>query len=327
MIGKLGFVAALFAMSAAPQPALRYALLGAAPGPMGSFDYVSVDAPSGRIYVGRSFGVEVLSKGRFTTLIKREGVAAVLPIGDRMMLSTNGDQNSATLFDRFTGKVAADLPTGTEPDGAAFDSASGLAFVMNGGSEDVTLIDVARRKAVGRIAVGGAPEGGVADGRGQFFLNIEDRNEIAVISIAKRMPVRRYALAGCIEPTGIAYDAEAGLLISACHNGVAKLVDATTGHDRGTIAIGKGADGSLFDPKRRIGFVPCIDGTLTVYRLDGAGKVTGVQHLKTRDGARTAAYDSRHDRLYAARAAVERDAHGRYLRAVRDFEILTIGPR
>lgn len=327
MIGKLGLAAALFATSAAPQPALRYAVLGATPGPVGSFDYVSVDAPSGRVYVGRSFGVEVLSKGRFTTLLERKGVAAVLPIGDRLMLSTNGGENSATLFDRFTGKVTADIPTGTEPDGAAFDGKSGLAFVMNGGSEDVTLIDVARAKAVGRIAVGGAPEGGVADGAGRFFLNIEDRNEIAVISIAKRMLVRRYALAGCIEPTGIAYDAKAGLLISACHNGVAKLVDAATGRDRGTIRIGKGADGSLFDARRRIGFVPCIDGSLTVYRLDATGKVTGVQHLKTRDGARTAAYDSRRDRLYAARATVERDAKGRYLRAVRDFEIVTIGPR
>lgn len=109
---------------------MRYRVIGATPGPEGSFDYVSVDAPTGRVYVGRSFGVEVLINGRFTTLVRRKGAASVLPIGDRLMLSTNGDQNSATLFDRVTGKVTADIPTGAEPDGAAFDRASSLAFVM-----------------------------------------------------------------------------------------------------------------------------------------------------------------------------------------------------
>lgn len=330
MIGKFGLLATLLVASppSAPNgPALHYAVLGSVAGPNGSFDYVSVDPPSGRVYVGRAFGVQVMEQGRLTTLLRRKGVASVLPIGTRLMLSTNGDENSATLFDRFTGKVIADMPTGAEPDGAAFDARTGTAFVMNGGSGDITLIDVARHDVVGRIAVGGAPEGGVSDGRGHFFLNLEDRNEIAVIAIAARKLVRRYALPGCLEPTGIAYDARSGVLVSACHNGIAKIIDAATGRDRGTIPIGKGADGSIFDARRRLGFVPCIDGTLSVYRLDARGKVSAIQHLVTRDGARTAAYDGGRDRLYLASATVERDAKGQYLRAQKDFRIVTVGMR
>jgi len=324
MNARSGLAAALlFATAAAPVP--RYAILGAMRGLDGSFDYVSVDSPTGDVYVGRDFGVQVLRGGRFTTLLRRKGVASVLPIGERLMLSTNGDGNSATLFDRLTGRAIADIPTGNEPDGAAYDPGTGLAFVMNGGSDDVTMIDVARRKAVGRIAAGGGPEGAVADGRGHLFLNIEDHNAIAVIAIAARKVVRQYPLRGCIEPTGIAYDETSGLLISACHNGVAKLTEAKTGRDRGSIPIGQGADGSIFDPTRRLGFIPCIDGTLTVYRLAPDGRAFVLQRLKTRDGARTAGYDSARDRLYLAAARVERDAKGNYVRARTDFRILTVG--
>lgn len=327
MIAKLGLAAALLIATTAATAPAPYAVLATASGPDGSFDYVSVDPPSGRVYVGRDFGVQVLDDGRFATLLRRKGVASVLPIGQRLMLSTDGDENSATLFDRFTGKVIADMPTGKEPDGATYDAGSGLAFVMNGGSDDVTVIDVAQRKPIGRIAAGGGPEGAVADGRGHLFLNIEDHNAIAVIAVAARKVIRRYPLRGCIEPTGIAYDATSGLLISACHNGVAKLIEAGTGRDRGSIPIGKGADGSIFDPVRRLGFIPCIDGTLTVFRLDPNGKASVVQHLTTRDGARTAAYDTRRDRLYLASARVERDAKDAYLRARTDFRVLTVGRR
>lgn len=327
MIAKLGLAAALLAVTAAARAPAPYSLLGTASGPDGSFDYMSVDPPSGRVYVGREFGVQVLGNGRFTTLLHRKGVASVLPIGQRLMLSTDGDEDSATLFDRFSGKVAADIPTGKEPDGATYDAGSGLAFVMNGGSDDVTVVNVANRKAVGRIAAGGGPEGAVADGRGRLFLHIEDHNAIAVIAVAARKVVRRYRLRGCVEPTGIAYDAKSRLLISACHNGVAKLTEAATGRDRGSIPIGKGADGSIFDPVRRLGFIPCIDGTLTVFRLDQNGDATVLQRLKTRDGARTAAYDTRRDRLYLASAHVERDAQGAYVRARTDFRVLTVGRR
>ena len=80
------------------------------------------------------------------------------------MLSTNGDSNTATLFDRHTGKVRASIPTGKEPDGAQYDEHSGLAFVMNGESEDVTVIDVKKAAAVATVPVGGVPEAAVSDG-------------------------------------------------------------------------------------------------------------------------------------------------------------------
>lgn len=309
-----------------PTTPLSYQVGASTPGQEGSFDYVSVEQPSGRVFIGRSFGVEVMEGESMTTVLERKTVASVLQIGPQLLLTTNRGMDSATLMDRASGRVLADVPTGKSPDGAAYDTASGLAFVMNGGSKDITVIDVKTQRAVGRIGLGVTPEAGVVDGAGRLFVNLEETNEVAVIDIAARRITTRYALAGCDAPTGLARDPVSGVLAAACRNGVLKFIDSRDGHDRGQLEIGKGADTSIFDTQRRLGFVPCLDGTLTVYRLDDTGRVTSTQQLATRAGARTAAYDSTRDRLYIAVADVERDSAGKYLRARQNFQVLTVTP-
>jgi len=323
----LTLLALCFAAAQATPPAsvLAYRVQGATTSIEGSFDYVSAEQASGRVFVGRSFGVEVLDGDRMTTILERKVVASVLLIGPRLLLTTNRGMNSATIMDRLDGGVLADIPTGQSPDGAVYDEASGRAFVMNGGSKDITVIDIATQRAVARIALDATPEAAVVDGAGRLFVNLEEKNEIAVIDIATQRITVRYALAGCQEPTGLALDRVSGILAAACRNGVLKFIDSRDGQDRGQLEIGKGADTSIFDVDRRVGFVPCLDGTLSIYRLDDGGRVTATQRLKTRVGARTAAYDSRRDRLYVAVADVERDPAGKYLRARQNFQVLMIG--
>jgi YVTN family beta-propeller protein len=319
------------ACSAAPRPAdPPYAVQDIIAGPDGGYDYISIDPRTGRVFVGRDFGVMMFdpATGKTATLLARNGVAAVLPIaGTRLMLSTNGPSNTATLFNRDTGVVTADIATGDDPDGAYHDPASGLAFVMNGGSGDVSVIDIASARKRATIVIGGTPEGAVGDGKGRLFVNVEDANQIAVIDIATRRIVARYPLPSCEEPTGIAYDPASDTLISACRNAVAKLIDAATGKDRGTLPIGARADGSLFDPASRTGFIPALDGTLTVYRLDAGGAAKVTETVGTRKGARTAAYDSVRGRLYLPFATVERDAAGNYLGASKQFGIVSVSAR
>ncbi len=297
--------------------------------PEGSYDYASIDVEARQLFIGRQYGVIAvdLTTNAVRTLIKRDDVASVLLIpGTNLMLTTNNGADTATLLNRRTGQSVAEIKTGKGPDGAFYDANSGLAFVMNGDSEDITLIDIKAGKAIGTIAAGGAPEAGASDGKGRVYINIEDRNEVLVIDVASRKPVARYPLPGCNEPTGLTYDAATGLLIPVCHNRIAKLIDAVTGADKGSISIGAGADGSLFDPKTRIGYIPCIDGTLTIYRLDEAGKATVLQTVATSDGARTAALDPVTGRLYLPAATVERDEKGEYLRADKNFSVVVVGP-
>jgi len=159
--------AAALALSGAALHAepLAYQVLGSTPSQAGSFDYVSVEQPSGRVFIGRSFGVETMAGGRMTMVLTRKVVAPVLQIGSNLLLTTNRGMNTATLLNRSNARALADLPTGTSPDGTVYDEASRRAFVMNGGSKDITVIDVPTRRVVARIPLGVTPEAGVVDAR------------------------------------------------------------------------------------------------------------------------------------------------------------------
>ena len=171
---------------------------------------------------------------------------------------------------------------------------------MNTGSLDVSVIDVARATAVATISLGARPEGAAVDGSGRVYVNLEDKAQIAVIDSSTRRVVATHGLPGCIEPTGLAFDPIARLLIAACHNRVAKLIDAASGEDRGTVGIGKDADGAIFDAGRRLVYVPSADGVLTIFRLSAGGQPTMIASLATAPGARTAALDERSGRIYLA---------------------------
>lgn len=328
--------AALLAVTAAVAAGLAgakeagYSVVDKFAGPDGGYDYISVDSAKQRVFVGRSDGVmtiDLATRKVTPAFVKADDVAAVLIItGTDLMLSTNGGSNNATLFDRNTGKVKAVIPTGEEPDGALYDERTGLAFVMNGGSEDVTFIDIKKAAPVATIPVHGTPEAAAVDGKGRLYVNIEDKAEVAVIDIASRKVVANHKLPGCEEPTGLAFDSVSGELISACHNGTAKLIDAKSGSDKGSVAIGEGADGAMFDAQRRLAYVSCMDGTLSVFPLGNDGKAGAVTTVKTAVGARTQALDPKTGRVYLPRADYKAAADGKRTRVPGTFEVLVVSP-
>lgn len=317
---------------AASDPAVpELAILAEYGGPDGGYDYLSVDSDARRVFAAREFGVMAvdLDTGKVTDrLIEANDVSAVLPIaGTNEMLSTVYGDNEAVLFDRGTGEEIARIAVGEKPDAAAYDPDSGLAFVMNAGGNSISLIDVADRAPVGTIAVGGKPEAGAIDGKGHLFVNIEDTAEIAVIDIAARKVARRLPLPGCVEPTGIAYDALSDTLISACHNGVAKLIDAGSGADKGTVQVGRNADGAIFDPGTRLAYIPAKEGTLTLFRLAETGVAGEPASVPTRYGARTAALDPATGRVYLSTADFTGGAADEDVATPSTFRILELGTK
>src|SRR5207253_499760 len=108
------------------------------------------------------------------------------------------------------------VPVAKGPDAAALDPKGGLVLVAGHAGGAVTLVDPRARRAVADVQIGGTLEEIVADGRGRAFVNVEDRNEIAVIDLPSRSTVAHWPLAGCEGPTGLAYDPDDRLLIAAC---------------------------------------------------------------------------------------------------------------
>lgn len=319
------------AASAAQSATPAHAVVDRIPGPDGGYDYLAVDSAAKRLFVARAFGVMALdlsTRALTPRLIQANDVSAVLPIPDSpLMLSTVYGEDKTVIFDRATGAAVAEVATGKSPDAAAYDPFSKLVLVMNAKSADITLIDVAKRAAVGVIPLGGKPEAAVSDGKGRVYVNIEDTAEVAVIDMTARKVAGRYKLPGCEEPTGIAHDPTAGVLIAACHNRTVKLVDARTGADRGSVAVGKDADGAIFDPARRLVFIPCKDGTLSIFALGADGKPGPSQTVRTAAGARTAALDPTTGRIYLAAQQARLDDKGEEVLVPGTFEILVVAPQ
>lgn len=288
---------------AAAAHAAQYSVVDKIPLSDGGWDYVMIDVNARRLYLGRDPGVMALdldTKRITEVLVAGAGVHSALPVGDTgLVVSTNGDKDTATVFEGKSGKIKATVPTGKMPDAAAYDTKTGLVAIMNHGGGTVTLLDPKTASAAGSIAVGGELEFAVAPGDGTIYVNRPPSHSIAVLDIASKKKLRSLKLAGCTDPSGLAYDAADDLLISVCGNGVTKFVRAKDGEDIATLKTGKGSDGVIFDAQRRLTFVPsAAQGTLSVIGFDSDAKPTIVQTVSTQKGARLGALDPKTGKIY-----------------------------
>ena len=298
-------------------------------GGTGGWDYTNFDSVARRLYVthGSSIAVVDVDTGKVTPhLLDAAGAHIALPLGDgRTLLVTQGKAGKASFVDALTGAGLGDITTGGKPDGAIIDSATGRIFVLDNDGDAVDVIDPKTRTLVGKIALAGAPESGAADGKGLLFTHLEDKDQIVVIDTRSLTVKATYDLKDCKEPSGMALIADQRLLLSACHDGVARISNADTGAEVATVAIGNRADGALYDDATRLGYIPSGDGKLTVIGFDGAPHV--VEVVATKAGARTAALDPKTGRVYLPTADYGPPATpGDRPSIVADtFEVLVIG--
>jgi YVTN family beta-propeller protein len=319
-------------MAVAEMAVADMAVIGTIAGPDGGWDYASVDPEGRRLFVAHGDAVmEVdLDSGKVNPkLVDGKRLHAVVPLPDGRVLSTNGGANDVTLFEAATGTVIATIPTGANPDAAIYDPASGVALVMNGRSGDVTLIDPRTATAVGKVDIGGKLEFAAADGHGKAFVNVEDKAEIAVIDIAARAVIGRYALPGCEEPSGLAIDPASGLMVAACANQKAMVIVSGDGKIVATLPIGQRPDAVMFDTRRKLFFIPCGEGNLAVIRAGANATPAVIATIPTANGARTGAIDVKTGRIYLPTADFGAPAAGETRHPVipGTFRILVVGEK
>ena len=324
-------LSALVCSAAGPVPSYR--LNGSIRGPDERWDYLSIDPSAHRLYIGQAggvTGVDLRTEKVTPQLTKSKFIHGVIPIGRTgRAAAANGASNSITIFDGATGTVVADVKTGAEPDALTYEPVSNTVVSFNKGGHDASIIDLATNAMVGSVQLDGKPEFAASDGRGLIYDNIEDRNEIVVLDVAARRIARRIPLAGCDGPSGLAFDPATGLLIAACGNERAKVIESASGNDVATLTIGRGPDAVILDATRRVAFVPCgTDGTLSVISLASPAHVSVVQTVHTRQSARTGAVDPTTGTLYLALSDIraETGPGGRHSVAPGTFRILKVSP-
>jgi len=269
------------------------------------WDDLAIDRTSHQLFITHGTHVLVISLADFSVAgdipdtPRVHGVAFSPALG---FISDGGD-NTVSIFDPKTLKVSKRIPVGTGPDAIVYDPATKKVLTFNGGSKDATVIDVASLTVDGTVPLGGKPEFAAPDGRGTVFVNIEDTSEIVSLDPVKMVVLKRWPLAPCEEPSGLAIDVAHRRLFSGCHNTMMAVVDAQTGKVLATPPIGPGVDGNRYDPATRLAFSSNGgDGTLTVVREVTPAKFEVIDTVQTQKGARTMVLDPQTHNVYLVTA-------------------------
>jgi YVTN family beta-propeller protein len=261
----------------------------------GGWDYVYADSAARRLYIARAtrFMVADLDSGKLVGEIPdtpgAHGVAIVSELG--IGFTTNGRENTSSVFDLKTLKVSEKIKTGEGPDAIVYDSASGHVFIMDGHGKAATVIDPKTRKVAATIPLSGKPEAPVADGKGRVYVNIEDKSLIAVIDSSTNKVIAEWPMAGCEEPSGLDMDRHEGHIFAACGNKQMAIVDAKTGKLIATLPTGDGSDGLAFDPGGKLAVTSNGEGNMS-FVGERDGKYALIENVPTKKGARTITFDA-----------------------------------
>jgi len=332
---KYLFVLTLGALAFAAAPAYKV-MTKIKVGGSGRWDYVYVDSADHRLYVAHSGdnAVDVIDTTTDKVIAKIadttgvHGIAVANDLGKGF--TSNGGSNNVTIFDLKTSAPSGKVNTGQNPDAIIYEPTTHRVFTFNGRSKDATVIDAKTGQAVtASVPLGGKPEFAQVDGKGHVFVNIEDKNEIVVLNAADATVAKRYSIAPCDSPSGMAIDPKKGVLFSVCDGKTMVVSDPTTGKVLATPAIGEGVDGVAFDDGYAFS-ANGNDGTITMVGETG-GKYAPVATIPTQRGARTIGADQKAHKLYLPTAEYgppqpAKDGKAGRPQALPDsFEILVVG--
>lgn len=270
------------------------------------WDYLTLDPQSRRLYISRSTHVIVMDadSGKVVGDIPNtpgvHGIALVPELNKGF--TSNGRDNTVTVFDLKTLTVSKQIPVGKNPDAIIYDSASQLVFTGNGISLDATAIDPKSETVKGTIPLAGRPEFAVSDEKGHVFVNLEDKSMIAEIDSRKLTVEARWPLAPGEEPTGLAIDRQHRRLFAGCANKLMAVVNIDNGRVITTLPIGSGVDATAFDPATQLAFSSNGEGTLTVIQEDSPDKFTVLETVATQKGARTMTLDPKTHKIFLVSA-------------------------
>jgi len=329
-------LAGIFAAVALPESsrAAEYKIIDRIKVPDGAFDYATFNSATNQVYMPRGAFTTVIDvkTNKVSQLTSAAGDHIALPVPGTSLLVLTQRQGTIRIVDAAKDAIVADLTGGKNPNSAAYDPVSKTVVVLNKESGDAAVIDPLQRKIVATIPISNSTlEFPVSDGAGKIYDNIETTAEIAVIDVKARKVTKLIKLDGCEGPSGLAYAAAAKLLISACGNGVAKIIRADTGKEIASLAIGRGPDAAIYDPVRKLAFIPCgRDGVLEVISLADLSHITVVQHVQTEQGSRTGTIDPATGRLYLMASKPDLTATpapgGRMPRLAGSWEVLVVSP-
>ena len=324
--GLLFFAATIFAQKTSTVHLLKTFHIASG----GGWDYIEADFGN-KIYVTHGSQVNILNKSNGDSsdfIANTNGVHGVaFDAAQEKGFTSNGRSNNVSVFNTKTNKVITQIATGLNPDAIMYDPFSKKIITCNGRSKTLSFIDPIKNILLDSVSVGGVPETAVSDEEGKVYVNIEDKNEIAVIDAKSFKVISKWSLVPGEGPTGLAIDKKTKRLFVGCEK-LLIVMDANTGKIIDKIAIGDGCDGVVFDAETKNIFTANGEGTISVIHEDNKNKFNLTETIITKKGARTISLDTRTHLLYlptADFANADPKVKGRPKMIQGSFQVLVYG--
>src|SRR5215468_10746906 len=258
----------------------------------GGFDYITVDANSHRLYIPRSTHMMVVDAESGKTIADipgqkhNHGVALGPELGRGFISDGAG---SIVIFDLNTNTVLGTVAAKDDTDGIIYDKSTGMVLASAGDAGVlITLKADADPKSAAidpTIDLGGKPEFLAADGAGKVYVNLEDKDQIAVVDLKARKVLAHWPVAPGGSPVGLAIDTEKHRLFVGCRKPQKMVVMST--HDGKVVSdlpIAAGVDATRWDGHQA--FASTREGKLSVAQ-EKDGKWETVQTVRTGVGTKT----------------------------------------
>ena len=165
----------------------------------GGFDFVVADSEGRRLYVPRSGG----EKSRVTVFdldtLKSVGEIAHTNAVHGVAIdniSHHGFTSSkpVVMFDTKTLETIKTIDVEGNPDEILFDPFTQQVFVFSHRAPNATVLNGKDGSVVGTIDLAGAPEQAVSDGQGHVYVDLEDKDSVAVVDAKTLKVTARYDL-------------------------------------------------------------------------------------------------------------------------------------
>jgi len=264
----------------------------------GGFDYVTADPDGRNLYVARSGPAGHIGVFNLDTLAQLGDIPATSAHGAAVDTATGrgfATSKPVTMFDAKTFAVLKKIDVQGNPDGYLNDAYNHRFYVLSHSAPNITVLDDKDGSILGTIDIGGAPEQAATDGRGKIYVDIEDKDAIAVIDANTMKMTGKYDVSskggGC---AGLALDAKNNILFAACRDNKNMIIlSATDGHIITDLPIGSGCDGATFNPETMEAFSSQGDGTLTVIKEDSPTSFSVEQTVATPARAKVLTLDTK----------------------------------
>lgn len=267
----------------------------------GTFDTAFADVEGRRLYIPRKNPdrITVFDLDTFEAAGEIPDAAANGVVIDPKSGHGFASSKPVVMWDAKTLKTIKTIDVQGRPDAILFDPFSERVFVFSHIVPSATVINAADGSVLGTIDLGGEPEQAANDRKGRVYVDVRDKNDIAVINAKTLSVTGRYNVARkggrC---SGLALDIKNQVLFAGCRAPQMMVVlSAVDGKILDALPIGSTADSAIFNPQTNEAYSAQIDGTLTIIKEDSPTSFAIEQTVHTKDSAKQMVWDTKTNRI------------------------------